>query len=175
MSEMHSAVCRRLRSVVSVLCALLVFALPALGGGLPAFSGNLQRDIELPDVEGRQRTLDEFRGEVVIVHFWASWCTPCIEEFPRLLRMRDTLSDHPLTVVGINVAEGERRAFAMARRLGLDFPVLLDRDRRLFDAWGAQVLPTTFVLDRNGVVRYAAHGPVDWDRPEVIDTLRQLM
>ena len=84
------------------------------------------------------------------------------------------MSDQPFTVVGVNVGEGERRAKAAAVRLGIGFPVLLDKDSTTFGDWGADVLPTAYVLDRTGRIRYIARGPVEWDRVDVIEILKQL-
>ncbi len=106
--------------------------------------------------------------------FWASWCSPCIEEMPGIQRLATTMSDQPFTVIGVNVGEGERRAKAAAARLGIGFPVLLDRDSTVFKAWGADVLPTAYLLDRSGQIRYIARGPVEWDRDDIIGMLKQM-
>ena len=120
---------------------------------------------------GRERRLEEFRGKVVLVNFWASWCTPCIEEMPSIQRLAELMRDRPFAVIGVNVAEQERRAKAMVQRLGIGFPVLLDRESDVFHRWGGTVLPTTYVLDGDGVVRFVGRGPLEWDAPDVVKTL----
>jgi peroxiredoxin len=132
----------------------------------PAFS--------LPDIAGQSHNLDEFAGKVLLVNFWASWCTPCIQELPGIRRLADAMRDQPFAVIGINVGEAERRVSATARRQEMNFTVLLDRDSAVFRSWSATVLPTTYVLDRNGLVRYIGRGPLEWDRADVVETLKQL-
>jgi peroxiredoxin len=93
---------------------------------------------------------------------------------PSIKRLAATMADHPFTVVGVNVGEGERRAQAAAARLGIGFPILLDKDSTIFKAWGADVLPTAYLLDRGGHIRYIARGPVEWDRDDIIGMLKQM-
>jgi thiol-disulfide isomerase/thioredoxin len=129
----------------------------------------------LPDVGGSERTLEEFRGKVLLVNFWASWCTPCLEEMPLLLRLAAAMRGKPFAILGVNVEESRLRAMSTAQRLKLDFPILLDNEGAVFKRWGATVLPTTYVLDAAGVIRYIAQGPIDWDSTEVlamVDSLR---
>jgi thiol-disulfide isomerase/thioredoxin len=129
----------------------------------------------LPEVGGRERTLEEFRGKVLLVNFWASWCTPCLEEMPRLLRLADdALRGKPFAILGVNVEESRFRAMSTAQRLKLDFPILLDNEGAVFTRWGATVLPTTYVLDAAGVVRYIAQGPIEWDSTDVMAMLDSL-
>jgi peroxiredoxin len=128
----------------------------------------------LPDTEGQQRSLDEFAGRVVLVTFWASWCRPCIEEMPSIQRLEAAMAQAPFSVVGVNVGEGIRRVQATVKRLRMTFPVLLDKDSATFEDWGANVLPTAYILDGSSRVRYVARGPVEWDRPDIVDRLKHL-
>jgi thiol-disulfide isomerase/thioredoxin len=147
---------------------------PAAAGGLSQVSGTLSPGLGLPDLTGRQRSLDEFAGQLVLVTFWASWCRPCIEEMPTIRRLSEAMADQPFVVVGVNVGKGPRRVQAAAGRLGITFPVLLDRDSATFEAWGADALPTAYVLDAIGRVRYIARGPLQWDRGDIIEELKHL-
>lgn len=157
-----------------MLSLFWLFPLPAPAGELSQLPPVSPPAFSLPDLAGRPRGMGEFAGKVVLVTFWASWCSPCIEEMPSIRRMAAAMADRPFTVVGVNVGEGERRAQAAAGRLGIGFPVLLDKDSATFRGWGADVLPTAYVLDRSGRIRYVARGPVDWDRTDIIDMLKQL-
>jgi peroxiredoxin len=157
-----------------MLSLLLLCPLPAHAADLSQVPTALAPGLDLPDLAGRPRSLNEFEGNVVLVTFWASWCSPCIEEMPSIKRLTATMADQPFTVVSVSVGEGERRAKSAAVRLGIGFPVLLDRDSNVFKTWGADVLPTAYVLDRSGRIRYIARGPVDWDRDDIIGMLKQL-
>ena len=128
-------------------------------------------ELRLPDLDGQERSLDELKGKVVLVSFWASWCTPCLEEMPSIQRLAEDLRDKPFAVIGVNVGESPLRVKTMVRRLGIGFPVLLDRDSAVFDRWGATVLPTTYVLDAEGVVRFVGRGPLEWDSNAVMSIL----
>jgi len=177
---MTSAIRRRasLRNAatgIPLLVLLWLAPLSALTGELSALSVDRLPEFTLADLSGEPRSLNDFAGKVVLVNFWASWCAPCIQEMPTLIRLQDAMRGYPFTVVGINVAEGERRVQTAVKRLGLNFPVLLDRESRVFKAWGGVVLPTAYILDRNGRGRYLTQGPLDWDRVDIQETLKDLL
>jgi thiol-disulfide isomerase/thioredoxin len=146
-------------------------ATTAGAGELSPAAASAPVELGLPDLEGRERGLGEFRGKVVLVNFWASWCTPCIDEMPSLQRLVELMRDKPFAVLGVNVNEGELRVKTMVQRLGIGFPVLLDKDSAVFHRWAGTVLPTTYVLDREGVVRYVGRGPLEWDAPDIVEKL----
>jgi thiol-disulfide isomerase/thioredoxin len=157
-----------------VLILLVLYPLSSPAGELSEVAVALRLELNLPDLSGQQRNLDEFAGKVLLVNFWASWCTPCIQEMPSILRLVEAMGETPFAVIGVNVGEAERRVQATAKRLEIDFPVLLDKDSAVFNGWGATVLPTAYVLDRSGRVRYVGRGPLEWDRVDIIDMLVQL-
>ncbi|WP_295400481.1 TlpA disulfide reductase family protein [uncultured Thiocystis sp.] len=157
---------------IPVLVALACLSLPlAAGGSLSPAPAAAPVELRLPDLDGQERSLDELKGKVVLVSFWASWCTPCLEEMPSIQRLAEDLRDKPFAVIGVNVGESPLRVKTMVRRLGIGFPVLLDRDSAVFDRWGATVLPTTYVLDAEGVVRFVGRGPLEWDSNAVMSIL----
>jgi thiol-disulfide isomerase/thioredoxin len=171
---------RGTRTAVVGLLSIVVLAgttLPSAvraSGQLDEVDASAPLEASLPDLYGRERTLEEFRGKVVLVNFWASWCTPCVTEMPSIQRLAATLGGEPFAVIGVNVSESELRVRTMAQRLGLDFPILLDGEGETFKSWGATVLPTTYVLDRDGVPRYLGQGPLAWDEApprQLIDDL----
>ena len=167
-----------LRSAAVAVLVLVVSGIHSRGGvagELTEVSVALRPSMSLPDLSGQQRNLDEFAGKVVLVNFWASWCRPCIHEIPSIRRLAREMQDQPFTVIGVNVGEGQRRVQAAARRLEIDFTVLLDKDSAVFEGWGASILPTAYVLDRSGRVRYFVRGPLEWDEDEVIGKLHSLL
>jgi thiol-disulfide isomerase/thioredoxin len=135
---------------------LSLTAVAAGAGELSPAAASAPVELDLPDLEGRERSLGEFRGKVVLVNFWAGWCTPCIEEMPSIQRLADTMRGKPFAVVGVNAAEGRLRVKAMVQRLGIAFPVLLDQDSIVFNRWDATMLPTTYVLDDGVYLRNAS-------------------
>ena len=161
--------------IAIISLALGFYSLTGFAGELSEVSDELRFELKLPDLSGEQRSLDEFTGKIVLVNFWASWCRPCIQEMPSILRLAEAMQEQPFAVIGVNVGEGERRAQAAAKRLKIDFPVLLDKDSAEFKGWGATVLPTAYVLDGDGRIRYVSRGPLEWDRADIIDMLEDLV
>ena len=122
--------------------------------------------LELADLEGRTHRLADYRGKVVLVNFWATWCAPCREEMPSLERLRQALAGRPFVVLAVNVGEGARVAGDYMRAMPQGFTVLLDRDGRTTKTWGARILPATYVLGTDGEVSFRHFGALDWSSAE---------
>ena len=131
--------------------------------------------LDLADATGMRHSLSGQHGRVVLVNFWASWCPPCLQEMPSLQRLADAMADKPLTIFAVNVGESPGRAKEALRRLGYKGPVLLDADQQAFGTWGVTVLPTSFVIDREGRVRFRVVGALEWDAAEVQETIGALI
>ena len=117
-------------------------------------------ELELPTLDGELLRLSDLRGQVVIVNLWASWCPPCRAEMPALQTLHESLQDKGLVVLGVNAtdqdSEAAARAFVEAQ--GLTFPIVLDVDGEASRAYALQALPSTFIVDRRGVIREALIG-----------------
>ena len=131
--------------------------------------------LELADLEGRTHRLADYRGKVVLVNFWATWCAPCREEMPSLERLRQALAGRPFVVLAVNVGEGARVAGDYMRAMPQGFTVLLDRDGRTTKAWGARILPATYVLGADGEVSFRHFGALDWSSAEAQRQITALM
>jgi len=131
--------------------------------------------LDLADAAGTRHSLSEQRGRVLLVNFWASWCPPCLQEMPSLQRLADAMADRPLTIYAVNVGEAPGRAKESLRRLGYRGTPLLDTDQAAFKAWGVRVLPSSFVVDREGRVRFKVVGALEWDAAEVQETIGALI
>ena len=130
--------------------------------------------LQLSDVDGRQWTLAELRGKVVLLNFWASWCEPCVEELPFLA---DIAASEPerLAVLGVNFKESAEqiRRFPAASKVG--YPILLDRSGESFKQWAGGILPTTVLIDRKGKARWRAVGALDASDHKFRQTLERLL
>jgi peroxiredoxin len=129
----------------------------------------------LPSLDGPAQELAQLRGQVVLVHFFATWCEPCRAEMASLSELQLQLIKEPLAILRISVAEADgavRRFFADDR---LRFAILLDRDRSVAKAWNIEMLPSTVVLDRALKPRLIAEGDVDWTRPEAMAAVTALL
>jgi thiol-disulfide isomerase/thioredoxin len=129
----------------------------------------------LKDLQGIPYQSSELKGKTMLINFWATWCPPCIEEMPSLIRLNEEMGRNGLVVLAVNVEEHKRRVSKIAARLKLTFPVLLDSKRVVADAWDVRVFPSSFLVDAQGRLRYRAIGPVAWDSEEVSSIVRQLL
>jgi thiol-disulfide isomerase/thioredoxin len=142
---------------------------------LPAWRGGPTQLLALKDLDGRPHDLADYRGKVVVVNFWATWCAPCRDELPSLERLRDALRSRPFEVLAVNVAEGEPRVKRFLAEVPFRLPVLLDRDGDTQRAWKVRGLPATFLLDREGSIRFWYLGELDWAQPKILRTVEALL
>jgi len=131
--------------------------------------------LALADLSGRPRGLAQYRGKVVVVNFWATWCEPCRDEMPSLQRLGRQMAAEPFAILAVNYGESDARVADFAKRFGLDFPVLLDPNQDAPRAWRVRVLPASFVVDRGGRVRYRVIGEIDWMGREAVDAVTRLV
>jgi len=129
---------------------------------------------ELDNLEGKMRTLKDYEGKVLVVNFWATWCPPCIKEMPSLQRAWEQTREHDIAIVAVNMGETPEAIERFLRRFPVEFPILLDRDVKVADAWDVRGLPTTFVLDPTGRFVFKVAGERVWDDPELLAQLRAL-
>jgi len=147
---------------VLLAAVALVGATAAVGAELRAWQGAQPPGFALQDLEGRTHRLADYRGRVVLVNFWATWCEPCRAEMPSIERLRAALADRPFSVLAVNLAEPRSRIEKFLAVMPLGFPVLLDRDTAVAKAWRARILPATYLVDRDGRVRQVHFGELDW-------------
>jgi cytochrome c biogenesis protein CcmG/thiol:disulfide interchange protein DsbE len=110
---------------------------------------------------GGTSSLADYRGKVVVLNFWASWCKPCTEELPLLQRTHERISARDATVLGANYQDVSDDALGFVRKLKITFPSLRDRNGEYADEYGSRAFPETFVIDREGRVAARRRGPVD--------------
>ncbi|OGB93003.1 MAG: hypothetical protein A2Z31_07785 [candidate division NC10 bacterium RBG_16_65_8] len=142
---------------------------------LPAWTGGPTPPLALKDLDGRLHDLADYRGTVLLVNFWATWCAPCREELPSLERLREALRGRSFEVLAVNVNEGESRVKRFLAEVPLGIPVFLDRNGDAQRAWKVRGLPATFLLDREGAIRFWYLGELDWARPAIVRTVESLL
>ena len=167
----------RRKQVAPVLfaCFFLTSTVYADGSLEPYPNASAAPEFELRDLDNQLHRLSDYRGKVVLVNFWASWCTPCLKEMPGMQRTADTLRDRPFEILAINISEQQNRIQKFLKSMHINFWVLLDRDGSTFEAWQGRVLPTSFLVDPEGRIRYRVVGPIDWDTDEVLATIDKIM
>jgi len=118
-------------------------------------------------------SLHDFRGKLVILNFWTSWCEPCIEEMPSLIRMQAQMSPR-VTVLGVSTDIDEGKYHKFLRDFKVNFPTVWDPKRKSSDMYGTTGQPETFVIDSSGMLRRKFIGPIDWTSPEIVEYLNKL-
>ena len=126
-------------------------------------------DFVLEDMDGKPYTLEDFRGKVVLVNFWATWCPPCRREMPSLERLYQAMKDKPFVVLAVNQWESPDHVFSYMGDLSVfpTFPILFDSDSEVSEAYAVKGLPTSFVIDKQGRLAYRAIGGREFDHPEI--------
>ena len=122
--------------------------------------------LELTDANGTTHRLSDYRGKVVLLNFWATWCEPCRDELPSIERLRVALARRAFVVLAVQMGGSARTARDAAEDLGLRFPLLLDRDSRATAAWGIKTVPTSFLIGPDGAVAFSHVGELDWSSIE---------
>lgn len=139
--------------------AMLLQTVPGMPAA-PAFS--------LSDIDGDTRTLDEFKGRVVVANFWATWCPPCRAEIPSMQRAWETLKPQGAQMLALHVGGDADQIWAFLAEFNVTFPVLIDRSGAVARAWQTIGLPTTYVVDPSGRKSLRAIGERAWDHPDIV-------
>jgi peroxiredoxin len=143
------------------------------GNGRPPRIGSNAPDFTVQDSDHKV-TLSQFRGQVVVLNFWATWCPPCIEETPSLVRMQARLKDKGVVVLAVSIDDDDAAYHRFLKEYGVNMVTVRDEARKAATLYGTFGWPETFVIDRQGVVRRKFIGPVEWTSPEVTDYLGRL-
>ena len=134
-----------------------------------AFSGQGQPPMPmlLNDLDGKPVDLASFKGQVVLVNFWATWCEGCRVEIPALNRLQQRFKQPKLQILGVNIGEGKARIGQFTQRIPIQYTILRDADSVAMKAWRVRIMPTTFLIDKQGRLRYELVGEADWDDPTI--------
>jgi peroxiredoxin len=131
--------------------------------------------LELTDTGGTVHRLADYRGKVVLVNFWATWCEPCLAELPTIEQLRAAFAGRPLVVLAVQMGGSARMARDTAEKLSLRFPMLLDRNSAVSKAWGVNLLPASFLIAPDGAVAFTHYGELDWSEAEARRRIERLL
>ncbi len=157
-----------------LLGALLAASSASWAQELKSWNGGATPALELADLSGRRHRLTDYRGKVVLVNYWATWCEPCREEMPSMQRLKSRFSGKPFVVLAVNVGESEARIAEFLQKLPLDFTILRDHSSAAMKEWRVRGLPASFIVGADGRIRYAHTGELNWDDEKLISTLARL-
>ena len=177
---------RRLQRLSSLLWGAFCLAAPVFAvPPLPEMSHTLTtlkpakaaKNFTLPDLDGKPHKLSDYRGKVVLVNFWATWCPPCRREMPSMERLYQKLKGEPFMVLAPDQYENLDLVFSFTGQLepAPTFPIMLDPKSTTSKTWKVKGLPTSFIVDKQGRIAYRAVGGREFDHPEIEKTIRALI
>lgn len=158
------------------LFAALCLLIGCVSGRSVISPGEPAPDFKLKDLNGHELSLSDFKGKLVLINFWASWCLPCTSEMPALQRLYSRLKDEGFVIVAIGVDDDRDSLAAFANQYGLSFPIIIDETGEVKKTYGVRGVPESFYVDRAGRIImvpdltdnrpvYKIVGPRDWDSP----------
>jgi peroxiredoxin len=131
--------------------------------------------LTLRDLSGTSHTLADYRGQVVLLNFWATWCDFCTEEIASMTKLRERLAGAPLAILWVNYGQSAAKVREYVAHLAADVRVLLDPDQDAARAWRVRLIPSSFLVDAGGRVRYSVVGSLDWGTDESVRIVRTLL
>jgi len=151
----------------------------AMGSGidnrLKPFKGEfLPYSLDLKDALGNRYHREDYKGQITVVNFWATWCPPCVQEIPSLNRMREKMQGTPFELISVNYAESPTTIKEFLNKVDVNFPVLLDETGKVSVHWKVIAFPSTFVIGPDGKIHYGVNAAIHWDSPEVIRAIKDL-
>jgi peroxiredoxin len=158
----------------SLLGAILViFTVSTLAAS--SLQGQVAPDFVLRSATGENLRLSEYRGDVVLINFWATWCGPCRQEMPLLDDLYGRYQRVGFNLLGVNIDEDSRRAMQMVQELGVNFPVLFDENKEVSKLYEVEAMPVTILVDREGIVRHIHHGYKPGYEEKYLTEIRSLL
>ncbi len=150
-----------------------VFAATSLASS--GMEGQMAPDFVLKSSSGENLRLSEYRGDVVMINFWATWCGPCRQEMPLLDELYARYQRVGFNLLGVNIDDDSQRAMRMVDELGIRFPVLFDERKEVSELYNVEAMPATILVDREGIVRYVHHGYKPGYEDRYLDQIRSLL
>ena len=146
---------------------LAFFTLPHYRQGESSVAGKTAEDIAL-NVDGKSGHLSDYRGKIVVLNYWATWCPPCVEETPALIELNKRISSRNGVVLGVSVDEDEQAYKKFIQDHGIDFPTSRDASKKSAQDYGTLMYPETYIIDRKGKIARKVIGPQDWNSAEMV-------
>jgi cytochrome c biogenesis protein CcmG, thiol:disulfide interchange protein DsbE len=165
---------RQVAPLSAVFASLLLLVLSGCYSGTrPPRIGSQAPNFTVQDSQAKV-TLSQYRGEVVVLNFWATWCAPCVEEIPSLVEMQRRMKSEGVTVIAVSVDVDENAYKQFVKDHNVNLLTVRDASQKSNQLYGTFKFPETYVIDRNGIMRRKFIGAVDWTAPDVTEFLGKL-
>ncbi len=171
------------KAAIAVVVAIIVSLVLLIIAGQrhkfePVVEGKIAPDFALPDLQGKMYKLSDYKGKIVFINFWATWCKPCEEEMASMQVMYEALRkqypDFELWAVSIDKGAPDI-VKSFVRKYELTFPILHDRNGKIKEIYKTTGVPETFIIDQNGIIAEKVWGPRDWSKHDSIRTIVELL
>lgn len=141
----------------------------------PPQENSMAPAITVNALDGKPLNLPDLKGKVVLLNFWATWCPPCREEIPSMMKLNSAMTGKPFQMVAVSIDEGGRPAIeSFFKTSGFSLPVYTDPDNRAAKTYGITGVPETFIIDKSGILLKKVIGPMAWDSPDVLSYVEGL-
>ena len=143
---------------------------PRLGKGVSA------PDFALPDLDGKTVNLADYKGKVVLLNIWATWCPPCVEEMPSMEKLHQKLKDEDFKILAVSIdVSGAKAVIPFMKKHKLSFSVLTDTEGAIKSLYQTTGVPESFIIDKQGIIVEKVIGPRDWAAPSTISSFQNLI
>jgi len=155
------------------MASLALLLIGCYSSSRPPMIGNPAPQFTVQDSD-RKISINDLKGKLVVLNFWATWCPPCVEEMPSLIQMQQRMRDKGVVVLAISVDDDENSYRRFLRDNRINLLTVRDAAHKSNNLYGTFKFPETYIIDRNGMVRRKFIGPVDWNQPDILDYLGKL-
>lgn len=161
------------RLCLTSVVLFVVLSMACYTGSRPPHVGAAAKDFSVQDSD-HQISLNQFRGQVVVVNFWATWCPPCNQELPSIMDMQNRMRSHGVVVLGVSIDVDGDAYHRFLKERSVNFVTVRDPEQKVANMYGTSGWPESYIIDRQGVLRRKVVGPINWDSPEVMQFLSKL-
>jgi peroxiredoxin len=130
--------------------------------------------LKLKDLQGKEHNLEDYRGQVVLLQFWATYCTPCRKEMPSMNKLMKKMRDVPFKILAVDMGESHEEVTRFVNEVKPEFTILMDETGQSIAAWQVFAAPSNFIIDPQGRIRYTLFGGVEWDSDKLVEILKSL-
>jgi len=149
------------------------FSFAAQAANLKPVEGKVAApSLVLKDLQGKSHDLKEYKGQVVLVQFWATYCGPCRQEMPSMNKMMKKMGDIPFKILAVDMGESEAEVKQFVSEVKPEFTILMDEDGKSIGDWRVFAAPSNFIIGPEGNIRYTLFGGVEWDSEELVEKLK---